>query len=304
MELRGLYELATALVFPSRFEGWGLPVCEAFSAGLPVASSSATGLPDLVGDAGLIFDPESTRADRRCRASGSGPTRSSGATSPHAVGSAASSSAGSARRACFALTTAGSAGGALQRKTVSFWRPRLPPERRPFPTWTPDLPTSAPSPRSSARSSACSPRCGGSSAASTRSSSATGCRHIDRQTERLGSASVEAVTHLGGEVRALEAAARGDRAGARRAARAARAAGALVRRGRRAGRGAPARRLTWGSIRGPSGSMPGGRRALVMPSARAVPAKWEFGRLWLDPDSERWDECSTWPRRSGTGSTS
>jgi glycosyltransferase involved in cell wall biosynthesis len=56
-ELRGLYELATALVFPSRFEGWGLPVCEAFTAGLPVASSNATGLPDLVGDAGLIFDP-------------------------------------------------------------------------------------------------------------------------------------------------------------------------------------------------------------------------------------------------------
>ncbi|MGA9372824.1 MAG: glycosyltransferase, partial [Solirubrobacterales bacterium] len=44
---------------PSRFEGWGLPVCEAFSAGLPVAASSATGLPDLVRDAGLIFDPES-----------------------------------------------------------------------------------------------------------------------------------------------------------------------------------------------------------------------------------------------------
>ena len=59
-ELRGLYELATALSFPSRFEGWGLPVCEALSAGLPVASSSATGLPELVGDAGLIFDPEST----------------------------------------------------------------------------------------------------------------------------------------------------------------------------------------------------------------------------------------------------
>lgn len=59
-ELRGLYELATALVYPSRFEGWGLPVCEAFSAGLPVAASSATGLPDLVGDAGLTFDPGST----------------------------------------------------------------------------------------------------------------------------------------------------------------------------------------------------------------------------------------------------
>jgi glycosyltransferase involved in cell wall biosynthesis len=58
VELRGLYELALALVFPSRFEGWGLPVCEAFSAGLPVAASSATSLPDLVGDAGLLFNPD------------------------------------------------------------------------------------------------------------------------------------------------------------------------------------------------------------------------------------------------------
>jgi glycosyltransferase involved in cell wall biosynthesis len=58
LELRGLYELATALVFPSRFEGWGLPVCEAFDAGLPVASSTATGLPAVVGDAGVLFDPD------------------------------------------------------------------------------------------------------------------------------------------------------------------------------------------------------------------------------------------------------
>jgi glycosyltransferase involved in cell wall biosynthesis len=58
VELRGLYELARALVFPSRFEGWGLPVCEAFDAGLPVAASTATGLPDIVADAGLLFDPD------------------------------------------------------------------------------------------------------------------------------------------------------------------------------------------------------------------------------------------------------
>jgi len=58
LELRGLYALGRALVFPSRFEGWGLPVCEAFSAGLPVACSAVAGLPDLVGDAGLLFDPE------------------------------------------------------------------------------------------------------------------------------------------------------------------------------------------------------------------------------------------------------
>jgi glycosyltransferase involved in cell wall biosynthesis len=62
LELRGLYRLATGLIFPSRFEGWGLPVCEAFSEGLPVASSTATGLPDLVGDAGLLFEPDDTDA--------------------------------------------------------------------------------------------------------------------------------------------------------------------------------------------------------------------------------------------------
>ena len=60
LELRGLYRLATGLVFPSRFEGWGLPVCEAFSEGLPVASSTATSLPDLVAGAGLLFDPDDT----------------------------------------------------------------------------------------------------------------------------------------------------------------------------------------------------------------------------------------------------
>jgi glycosyltransferase involved in cell wall biosynthesis len=60
LQLRGLFRLATGLVFPSRFEGWGLPVCEAFSEGLPVASSTATSLPDLVGDAGILFDPDDT----------------------------------------------------------------------------------------------------------------------------------------------------------------------------------------------------------------------------------------------------
>ena len=60
LELRGLYELARGLVFPSLFEGFGLPVCEAFNAGVPVASASSTGLPELVADAGLLFDPSST----------------------------------------------------------------------------------------------------------------------------------------------------------------------------------------------------------------------------------------------------
>lgn len=59
IELGSLYQLARALVFPSRFEGWGMPVCEAFEAGLPVISSRATVLPEIVGDAGILFDPDS-----------------------------------------------------------------------------------------------------------------------------------------------------------------------------------------------------------------------------------------------------
>ena len=56
-EIQVLYRRATCLVFPSLYEGWGLPIVEAFAAGLPVASSNVTSLPALVGDAGLLFDP-------------------------------------------------------------------------------------------------------------------------------------------------------------------------------------------------------------------------------------------------------
>jgi glycosyltransferase involved in cell wall biosynthesis len=62
LELRCLYQLARMVVFPSRFEGFGMPVVEAFHAGVPVASSSATCLPDIAGDAALLFDPEDVPA--------------------------------------------------------------------------------------------------------------------------------------------------------------------------------------------------------------------------------------------------
>jgi glycosyltransferase involved in cell wall biosynthesis len=57
LELRSLYTLATALVFPSLFEGWGLPVSEALWIGLPVACSAIPSLVDMTGDAALTFDP-------------------------------------------------------------------------------------------------------------------------------------------------------------------------------------------------------------------------------------------------------
>jgi glycosyltransferase involved in cell wall biosynthesis len=56
-EIQVLYRRATALVFPSLYEGWGLPVVEAFASDLPVATSTATSLPELVGDAAVQFDP-------------------------------------------------------------------------------------------------------------------------------------------------------------------------------------------------------------------------------------------------------
>jgi glycosyltransferase involved in cell wall biosynthesis len=57
LQVRALYRLAVGLIFPSLFEGWGIPIVEAFQAGTPVASSNVTSLPSLVGDAALVFDP-------------------------------------------------------------------------------------------------------------------------------------------------------------------------------------------------------------------------------------------------------
>ncbi len=56
-ELIDLYHGARAFVFPSLFEGFGLPVLEAMACGAPVASSNAASLPEAVGDAGLLFNP-------------------------------------------------------------------------------------------------------------------------------------------------------------------------------------------------------------------------------------------------------
>ena len=61
-ELVALYRMAHMMVFPSLFEGWGLPVVEALSAGLPVACSNATCLPAVTAGAAEMFDPTDTAA--------------------------------------------------------------------------------------------------------------------------------------------------------------------------------------------------------------------------------------------------
>ncbi|WP_035215154.1 glycosyltransferase family 4 protein [Desulfobulbus elongatus] len=52
-----IYSGAAAFVFPSLYEGFGLPVLEAMACGVPVISSSTSSLPEVVGDAGILVDP-------------------------------------------------------------------------------------------------------------------------------------------------------------------------------------------------------------------------------------------------------
>jgi glycosyltransferase involved in cell wall biosynthesis len=63
-ELEGLYAAASCLVFPSLYEGFGLPVLEAMARGLPVATSGRASLREVAGDAALLFDPEDVDAIR------------------------------------------------------------------------------------------------------------------------------------------------------------------------------------------------------------------------------------------------
>ena len=62
--LEGFYRAASCFVFPSLAEGFGLPVLEALARGVPVASSNASSLPEVAGDAALYFDPLDTEAIR------------------------------------------------------------------------------------------------------------------------------------------------------------------------------------------------------------------------------------------------
>lgn len=59
-QLAALYRTSTLLVLPSFSEGFGLPVLEAMACGLPVAVSDRFSLPEIVGDAGVLFNPDST----------------------------------------------------------------------------------------------------------------------------------------------------------------------------------------------------------------------------------------------------
>jgi glycosyltransferase involved in cell wall biosynthesis len=60
-EKRFLYHRALLFVFPSVYEGFGLPVLEAMQAGVPVVTARAASLPEVGGEACLYFDPFSAK---------------------------------------------------------------------------------------------------------------------------------------------------------------------------------------------------------------------------------------------------
>lgn len=62
--LPALYQQAAAFVFPSLYEGFGLPILEAMSYGAPVVTSTASSLPEIAGDAAILVDPQSVDAIR------------------------------------------------------------------------------------------------------------------------------------------------------------------------------------------------------------------------------------------------
>jgi glycosyltransferase involved in cell wall biosynthesis len=61
-DVEGLFALCAAFVFPSFYEGFGLPVLEAMARGVPVACSDRASLPEVAGDAALLFDPSDPAA--------------------------------------------------------------------------------------------------------------------------------------------------------------------------------------------------------------------------------------------------
>ncbi len=59
--LPSLYRGAEALIFPSLYEGFGLPILEALACGTPVVTANTTAMPEVAGDAALLVDPTSVK---------------------------------------------------------------------------------------------------------------------------------------------------------------------------------------------------------------------------------------------------
>lgn len=61
-DLPGVYNLSSLFVYPTRYEGFGLPALEAMACGVPVVTTNVSSMPEIVGDAGLLVEPDNERA--------------------------------------------------------------------------------------------------------------------------------------------------------------------------------------------------------------------------------------------------
>ena len=61
-DLPYLFSSATAFVFPSNYEGFGIPLLQAMACGTPIITSCSTSIPEVVGDAALLINPLSAKS--------------------------------------------------------------------------------------------------------------------------------------------------------------------------------------------------------------------------------------------------
>lgn len=65
MDLPYIYNGAAAFIFPSLYEGFGIPLLQAMACGTPIAASQTTSIPEVAGDAAIFFNPKDTRSIAR-----------------------------------------------------------------------------------------------------------------------------------------------------------------------------------------------------------------------------------------------
>jgi glycosyltransferase involved in cell wall biosynthesis len=124
-ELRLAYAGAVALVFPSRYEGFGLPVAEAMACRCPVITTSLSSLPEVAGDAAIYIDPDDTDALRRAFDQVREPSRRAAMIAAGATRAARFKWADAASMFAATLSTAAHADTAERRRAREVdWRPR------------------------------------------------------------------------------------------------------------------------------------------------------------------------------------
>ena len=124
-ELRLAYAGAVALVYPSRYEGFGLPVAEAMACGCPVITTKLASLPEVAGDAALYVDPDDPQELREALDAVRGPDRRAAMVATGASRASAFRWDQASAALATALSDAASADTAEQRRTRDeAWRPR------------------------------------------------------------------------------------------------------------------------------------------------------------------------------------